>query len=185
MKVATLVTDGFEEVEAIGTFAILRRGGIDVDLYSLADGDARGRYGLHITELRPFSAFSAEGYEALILPGGPEYAAIEASSAAQEAIRTFADADKFVCAICASPTILGRAGYLKGRHYTCFTSMNEDFGGTYHDDYVVRDGRFITAKSAAASIEFGFAILEALAGRDVCEATKRQIYYYDGRVDVD
>ena len=40
--------------------------------------------------------------------------------------------------------------YLKGKNYTCFTSMNEDFGGTYVDTYAVRDGNIITGKSAAA-----------------------------------
>ena len=177
MKVCMIVTDGFEEVEAVGTFAILRLGGVEVDVYSLLDGDATGRFGLTCTALKPFSAFSAEGYEAVILPGGPEYKAIEASEKVQEVIRQFLAEDKFVCAICASPTILGRAGHLKGKHYTCFTAMNDDFGGIYHEQYAVRDGKIITGRSAAASIDFGFAILEALTGEENVKKVKESIYY--------
>ena len=31
-KAAMFVTDGFEEIEAVGAFAILRRGGVEVDV---------------------------------------------------------------------------------------------------------------------------------------------------------
>ena len=55
--------------------------------------------------------------------------------------------------------------------------MNEDFGGTYVDQYVVRDDKIITGRSAAASIDFGFAILEALAGKEKSDQVKRSIYY--------
>ena len=177
MKVCMIVTDGFEEVELVGTFAILRRGGVEADIYSLCDGDATGRFGLTCTNLKPFSSFDGAQYDAVILPGGPEYKAIEASEKVQAVIREFFAADKYVCAICASPTILGRAGYLKGKHYTCFTSMNEDFGGVYHAQYAVRDGKLITGRSAAASIDFGFAILEALTGKENADQVKESIYY--------
>ena len=57
--------------------------------------------------------------------------------------------------------------------------MNEDFGGTFIDKYVVTDGNIITGKSAAATIEFAFAYLEALTGKENAENTKQQIYYYN------
>lgn len=177
MKVCMIVTDGFEEIEAVGTYAILRRGGLTVDVYSLLDKDATGRFGLTITDLRPFSQLNAADYGALVIPGGPEYKALEASTGVQALIKTFIDGGKTVAAICAGPTILGHAGYLKGKKYTCFTSMDEDFGGRYQDDYAVRDGNIITGKSAAATVDFAFTILEALAGKDTADKTKKEIYY--------
>lgn len=177
MKVCMIVTDGFEEIEAVGTYAILRRGGLTVDIYSLLDKDATGRFGLTVTNLRPFSQLNAAQYGALVIPGGPEYKALEASAEVQALIKTFINDGKTVAAICAGPTILGHAGYLKGKKYTCFTSMNEDFGGQYQDDYAVRDGNIITGKSAAATVDFAFTILEAVAGKDVADKTKKEIYY--------
>ncbi len=177
MKACMILTDGFEEMEAVGTYAILRRGGLDVDIYSLRGQKATGRFGLTCAELKPFADFKDDNYAALVLPGGPQYKELEACERLQELLRDFDDTGRYLCAICASPTILGRAGLLKGKNYTCFTSMNEDFGGTYHDDYAVTDGKIITGKSAAGTLEFGFAILRALLGEETEEKTKKEIYY--------
>ncbi|MDQ9814952.1 DJ-1/PfpI family protein, partial [Acinetobacter pittii] len=77
----------------------------------------------------------------------------------------------------AGPTVLGHLGLLKGKKYTCFQSMDEDFQGEYQYAYTVTDGNIITGISAAASIEFAFAILEKLIGHEKTEALKQSIYY--------
>lgn len=177
MKVCMLVTNGFEEAETVGTYAILRRGGLEVDIYSLCGTQATGRFGLTCCELKPFEQFTDTGYAAIILPGGPQYQQLQAHKTVLHLLLDFAARGKYVCAICASPTILGHLGLLKGKKYTCFTAMNEDFGGTYCDDYAVADGNIVTGKSAAAAIDFGFAILEALCGKAVADKTKADIYY--------
>lgn len=55
--------------------------------------------------------------------------------------------------------------------------MNEDFGGMYVDQYAVIDGTIITGRSAAAVIDFAFAIIEKLEGRKKAEEVKASIYY--------
>lgn len=176
-KVCMIVTNGFEEIEAIGTYAILRRGGLDVDIYSLAGSEATGRFGVTCAKLLPFEQLDAAHYDALVIPGGPQFKELEANAHVQQTIRDFMDTGRITAAICAGPTILGRAGYLKGRKYTCFTAMNQDFGGTYQEDYAVKDGNVITGKSAAATIDFAFMVLEAVAGKETAEQTKKEIYY--------
>ena len=57
--------------------------------------------------------------------------------------------------------------------------MNEDFKGTYVDTYAVRDGKIITGKSAAGTIDFGFKIVETLLGKSKAEETKNTIFYYN------
>ena len=86
---------------------------------------------------------------------------------------------KKVAAICAAPTILGKLGFLKNKKYTCFPPLNEDFGGNYIDRYVVKDNNLITGKSAAATIDFAFAIVEELLGKNYAESIKNSIYYYN------
>ena len=172
-----IVTNGFEEVETVGTYGILRRGGLTVDVYSLRGEKATGRFGLTCCELKSFADFSDDNYTAIILPGGPQYQELENTPRVLQLLQDFYTRGKYVCAICASPTILGHLGMLKGKKYTCFTSMNEDFGGTYCDDYAVADGQIITGKSAAAAIDFGFAILQALLGKEAANTTKADIYY--------
>ena len=172
-----LVTNGFEEVETVGTYAILRRGGLEVDIYSLRGEQATGRFGLTCCQLKSFADLKDRDYAAVILPGGPQYQELENNVQVLNLLRDFHARGKYICAICASPTILGHLGLLKGKKYTCFTAMNEDFGGTYCDDYAVADGQIITGKSAAAAIDFGFAILQALCGKETADKTKKDIYY--------
>ena len=86
------------------------------------------------------------------------------------------DNNKVVSLICAAPTILGKLGYLKNRKYTCFTSMNEDFGGTYIDEKVVVDGNLITARSVASALVFSYAIIEKLLGKEELLKVYTRIY---------
>lgn len=177
MKVMCILTDGFEELEAVGTIALLRRAGIVIDVYAVENTSATGRFQLTFDPLLNTKTLSVDQYDALFIPGGPHYAKLEADEQVKMIIKHFFDQNKIVSAICAAPTILGRLGYLKGKKYTCFTSMNDDFGGTYLDQYVVADGNLITGRSAAASIEFAFALLEKLEGKAKADEVKKSIYY--------
>ena len=176
-KVALLLADGFEELEAVGTYAMLSRGGLDVDIYALSDKDTTGRFGLTCSKLHSFSALNASYYDALVLPGGPGYELLEKNEHVQKILEQFMDSGRVVAAICASPTILGRAGYLQGKKYTCFTSMNDDFGGAFTGEYVAVDGNIITGQSAAATVDFGLAIIEKLLGKEKADQVKKSIDY--------
>ena len=177
MNVCLLLADGFEEIEAIGTFAILSRAGLKVDLFTVSGDNTTGRFGLTCTRLKPFSQLNAGDYQALVLPGGPGYHVLEENPQVKQLIEQFTSEGKVVAAICASPTILGKRGYLKGKTYTCFSAMNEDFGGTFTGQYAETDGNIITGQSAAATIDFAFAIVEKLLGKEKAAEVKKSIYY--------
>ena len=177
MRICTILSNGFEELEAIGTIALLKRSGIEIDIYALNGTYANGKHQLTFSNLIELKDVNVEDYDGLLIPGGPHYAELENSELVKEIIRKFMNEQKLVCGICAAPTIFGHMGYLKNRNYTCFTSMNEDFGGTYLDQYVVTDGNVITARSAAASIDFGFAIINYLQGEKQEMKVKNEIYY--------
>ena len=177
MKVCLLLANGFEELEAIGTFALLSRAGLTVDLFALSNQDAKGRFGLTCTQLKPFDTLCAQDYQALVLPGGPGYHVLEENPKVKQLIEQFNAEGKVVAAICASPTILGKRGLLKGKTYTCFSAMNEDFGGTFTGNYAETDGNIITGQSAAATVDFAFAIVENLLGKAKADEVKKSIYY--------
>ena len=176
MKVLALIFDGFEELEATAPFALLRRAGIDLTIASNKI-HATGSHNLTYTNLKNINDINYKDYDSLLLPGGPHYKYIESNENILNIIRHFMDNNMVVSAICASPTIIGKLGYLKNKNYTCFKSMNEDFGGNFIDCYVVIDGNLITAKSAAASIDFAYAIIEKLAGRETLNRVKEHIFY--------
>jgi 4-methyl-5(b-hydroxyethyl)-thiazole monophosphate biosynthesis len=178
-KAAVLLDNGFEELEAMGPIALLRRGGVEVDLVSVENkNEATGRFGVTYAPAVPMNEYDFSKADALILPGGPQYKTLESNPAVIEQIKAFAaNPDKILAAICASPTILGRLGLLENKDYTCFTAMNEDFGGNYHARYAVKDGNLITGRSAAAAIDFAFEILAALQGDQKAQEVKESIYY--------
>lgn len=176
-KVMCIMSDGFEELEAVGTIALLRRAGVQIDVYAIDHTSATGRFEITMSNLSDLSNCDINKYDALFLPGGPHYATLEKNHQVQAIIKDFFGKDKVVSAICAAPTILGRMGYLKGKQYTCFTSMNDDFQGTYVDRYAVVDGNLVTGRSAAAVIDFAFALLAKLEGSAKAEEIKQSIYY--------
>ena len=72
-------------------------------------------------------------------------------------------AGKIVAAICAAPIVLERAGVLEGREFTAYPGVGEKIeGGNFKEELVVRDGNIITSRGPATSMEFAFAIAEAL-----------------------
>lgn len=143
MKVCVVMDNGFEELEAMGPIALLRRAGIDVDLVCIEGHEVTGRFGVTYSPAIPFDSYDFDQADCLVLPGGPHWQKIEKNEKVCEQLKAFA-ADKVLAAICAAPTILGKLGLLKGKNYTCFQSMNEDFGGTYQYAYTVTDGNLIT-----------------------------------------
>lgn len=176
MKAAILMDNGFEELEAMGPIDLLIRGGVDLDIVSVSGNSVTGRSGVTFANTHSMDTYDFEQADCLIIPGGPHYQKIEKNEEVLCLMKEFAN-HKIIAAICAAPTILGHLGLLQGKNYTCFTSMNEDFGGTYHDEYAVVDGNIITGKSAAACVDFGFAILEVLVGKEECDKVKQSVYY--------
>lgn len=177
MKALMLLTNGFEEVEAIGSAGIIRRAKISLDMASLHGTSATGRFGVTVTNLLKIEEIIKEDYDCLIIPGGPQYVEFESSQVVKNLILYFFNNNKYIAAICAGPTILGHLGLLKNKDYVCFKSMNEDFGGRFIDQYVVCDGKLITAVSAAASINFGLMIVEKLGSKDLRKQEEQRIYY--------
>lgn len=175
MKVCMILDNGFEELEAMGPIALLRRAGIQVDLVRVCQEEVTGRFGVTYSPSIRMEDYDFDQADCLVLPGGPHYAKIEKNEAVCEKLIYFAQ-NKVLAAICASPTILGKLGLLKGKKYTCFKEMNEDFGGEYIYSYAVTDGNLITGVSAAASIEFAYAIIGKLLGKEELEKVKQSIY---------
>lgn len=76
---------------------------------------------------------------------------------------------KLLAAICVSPAILAKAGVLKGKKATVWSSFSDksgietlkNNGAEFIDEPVVQDGNIITANGPQAAKEFGFALLNA------------------------
>ncbi|MDY4788684.1 MAG: DJ-1/PfpI family protein [Bacilli bacterium] len=171
MKVLAILNDGFEDLEANGTIIILRRAGYEVTVIS-DSSSVKSKYTTY-TNLKTFNDISFGDYDLLFLPGG----GYTPSEKTNDAIKYFIENNKYVAAICSAPTYLGKLGYLKNRQYVCFPSMNEDFGGTYVDTYVVYDNKVFTARSVSSAMKLPFKILEVIDGTEKVKQVKKQMEY--------
>jgi protease I len=126
----------------------------------------RPGYGLE-ADLAIADADSRE-YEAVLLLGGraPEY--LRNNVRLLDLVRAFDAAGKWIFAICHGIQILGAAGLLNGKRFTCYEQVRfeaEREGGTFVQEQSVRDGRMITAQTWQSHPEFYRDIVECLGQR--------------------
>jgi len=167
---------GFEEIEALATVDVLRRAGIETVMAGIGAKAIEGAHGITITsDVEAGELTPDESTEAVVLPGGmPGTANLEQSSDVSRFIDYAAGHDIPICAICAAPSILGRRGLLDGVRAVCYPGY-EEYLPCFFDENVVRDRGFITARSAAYSIDFALEIVYALRGGDEAQKLRKAL----------
>lgn len=162
-KIAVFLAVGFEEIEAISTIDVLRRGGMEVDLISVSGNmDVEGSHGITIRcELLYYNVDYSE-YDVLVLPGGgPGTENLSKHEGLLDLLPQFIDNGKKVAAICAAPTILGGLGLLEGKEAICYPGLEDALkGAVISSKPVVTDGQIITGRGAGVSMAFGLEILK-------------------------
>lgn len=173
MKNAFLfLATGFEEIEALGTLDILRRGGVRIFTVSIT-GELKvmGAHNIPVTADFVFEEADFTIADALILPGGiPGSNHLNTCTRLKDLIMrlTSQKEDILLCAICAGPMVLGSLGLLKGKKATCFPYFEPTMIGAIPcEDGVVQDGNIITAQGPGFMFEFGFCILRNLRNEEV------------------
>ena len=177
MKVLTILNDGFEELEAIGTIDVLLRAGYEVVVG--ADKDTIiSKHNLAYSNLKLLNKINYSLFDLLFLPGGGYIPSKETNNA----INFFAKNNKYLAAICSGPTYFGKLGYLKGVNYVCFPSLNSDVGGNFIDTYVVYDKKIFTARSVASNTLLPLKIVLELSGEKHLKALLKQMEYLDDSI---
>lgn len=172
------LADGFEEVEAIAPVDMLRRAGVEVKTVGVTGEVISSSHGIKvIADISLSEVVLDESLEAVILPGGlPGATNLEESAEVQKAIDFASENNKYLCAICAAPQILGHKGLLKGREAIAYPGFETELeGAVISDKHVAVDGKFITAKGAGVATEFGLAIVSALKGEDTADKIGKAI----------
>jgi len=107
-------------------------------------------------------------FDLLLIPGGPGVARLRDDNRAAMLAGDFHSRGKWIAAICAAPLVLHDAGLLAGRRFTAHFSAREALPDA-SDERVVVDGRLITSRGAGTALDFGLAIITALAGAEAAE----------------
>lgn len=116
--------------------------------------------------------------QALILPGGyPGYKNLCESAEVGALITQFHKEGKLLCAICGAPTALKANQICRGAAITCHTSVKEELTDYYSilSSAVVKYMNIITGMGAGRSLEFAFAIAEALTSKEKVEEIKAKM----------
>lgn len=180
--VSILLGNGFEEVEALTPCDLLRRAGVEVALAGVNGIEIVGSHGIVVRADLPLDAVHVEALDMLILPGGLKgVQSILECSAALELVKRTWEAGKYVCAICAAPTILVKLGIVGDAPAVCYPGKEPEMGDAQiRNANVVRHGKLITARAAGASVDFALSLISVLKGPEEAERIAKQIVYLGG-----
>lgn len=168
-KVAVMLADGFEEIEAVTIIDVLRRGGVDTVAVGLDKLPVIGTHNLKVQADITLCDLDADSFDMIVLPGG--YGGMQNLSGSPKMIETIKKFDKngkFIAAICAAPIVLSVSEVIKGK-FTCYPSCESGIsGGEYvADQNVVIDGKIITSRGPATAMEFALELVKILNGERV------------------
>jgi protease I len=154
VKVAILVTDGFEQVELTEPRKALDDAGADTSIISPKRDVVRGwnftDWGDNFAVDVPLDQARPEDFDALLLPGGvinPDRLRTEPK--AVEFVKSFFSADKPVAAICHGPWTVIEAQAARGKRIAAWPSLKTDLtnaGAQWIDQEVVVDGKLVSSR---------------------------------------
>lgn len=172
------LANGFEEIEALYTLDVLRRAGVEIKTVGVGGKIATGSHQIPVVcDTVDTDISLLDDFDMIILPGGlPGSTNLDESEVVDAFIKKALEGDKFICAICAAPFILGKRNILNGKRATCFPGFeNQLIGATIVDAGCVRDGKIITGRAMGSAHEFALEILSALLGNDTALKIKNAI----------
>ena len=171
-KAIVFLANGFEEMEALGTVDILRRGGIEVQTVSItADPIVTGAHQVPVTADTTIDKAVLNDADALILPGGmPGASNLNNSETVKEALLQQYREGRIVAAICAAPMVLGGLGLLKGRNATCSPGFEPQLiGANATGEAVEVSDNVITGKGPGLVMNFALALVASIKNDAVAE----------------
>ena len=175
MKTMIILANGLEECEGLIVYDLLYRAGVEVDLVGL-DTKIISSHNVTIIPHKLIDEINSDEYNCLVLPGGmPGTLNLENDDRVQQLIDEFVTKDKYICAICAAPSILIHKSLLKENKFICFPGFEN--GLTPLNQKAVQDNKFITGKGMGAAIEFAYLIIKNLISEDKAKEVLNKIQY--------
>ena len=166
-RVLLPLANGSEELEAVTVLNILRRAGIEALSASLDGEPVRGSRGTILIPDTSLAEALKRDFDMVVLPGGqPGTSNLKADARIIKLVQDMAAGGRYVCAICAAPSILAAAGLLDGKRATSFPGSLDAFPKVARQDQaVVEDGKFITSRGPGTAMDFALTLVERLAGK--------------------
>ena len=174
MRIAMVIAPkDFRDEEFFIPYEYFKEKGYEVDVFSTEKGLAKGSLGKTFNVEKSIDELSLS-YDALVFAGGPGVPLLRNDERVIQKVKDYFNAGKLVAAICWSPTILAKAGVLKGKKATVWKGFDpeygkmtnevlEESGATYTGNAVEVDGNIITGNGPRAALSYAKAIDEWLS----------------------
>lgn len=179
-KVLIFMAEGHEEIEALTVVDLLRRAGIEIDMVSIT-GNKRvpGSHGIMTVCDKLIEQVNFDSADMLVLPGGmPGTLNLELCEPLMDQVHGFNTSKKGLAAICAAPTVFGKAGLLQGKKATCYPGMEGDLlGANVSTDAVCHDGHIITSRGLGTAIPFALEIIKTFQGDAAADKIAKSVVY--------
>lgn len=179
-KACIVLAEGFEEIEALTVVDCLRRADIFVNVTSLNDDlIVNGAHNIKVMAEEFFSSTNLSDFDILILPGGGLGTQnLSKSMLVKDALKYMVENDKYIAAICAAPSVLGKYGILDGKCACCYPGFEDKLtGATVSHNGVEKSGKVITARAMGVSIDFSLEIISTLLDSNTAERISDSILY--------
>ncbi len=175
VRVAVIVTVGFEQIEMTSPRDALMEQGAEVDILAPHEGQVLGfnhnEKADHFEVDFPIDQADPADYDAVLLPGGVVNGdALRMNQAAQMFLKQANDDDKPIFVICHGGWILISAGLVRGRTITSWPTLQDDMrnaGANWVDAPVVADENIISSRKPDDLEHFNREILKALGAAQV------------------
>lgn len=180
MRVAILVTDGFEQVEMTEPRKALENEGAETVLMAPKRGEVQGFHhdekGDRFPVDQSLDEAGASDFDAVVLPGGVINAdKLRIDKRAQDFVRRISHTGKPIAVICQGPWLLISAGLVRGRTLTSYETIQDDIrnaGGHWVDREVARDGLLVSSRKPGDLPAFAEAMIRTFM--EAREARQRQ-----------
>ncbi len=171
--------DGFEEIEGVASFDILKRGGIDVKTVGIGSNLITSASGLTVKTDITDKEMTFEGLKGIVLPGGmPGTTNLENNENVIKCIDFCKENHLMIGAICAAPSILGKNGLLSGKEACCYPGFERYLkGAKISSGAVTVCDNIITSNGPGSAMKFGFALVEYFRSKKSVEILKNGMMY--------
>lgn len=188
VRIAIISCNEIEEMELVVPLDIWRRAGFRVDVISLEKKNTIVlQNGLKVSSDTTIDKANINQYNAIYLPGGKGHRKyfVDAWPAKnndnvlklQKFLMKFAETKgKYIFAMCAAPKILNELGLLSKNKYTCYPGFEKGNEKNYTKANICVDNEFITGRAPGAVLEFSYAVIEELDGKDKVEKVRNEIF---------
>ena len=183
-KIAMIIAPrGYQDVEFGTPYTYFTDHGATVDVYSTQKGTANGSLGGKVKVEHDLSELNVSNYNAIVFIGGPGTSLVRNDNNSIKIAKDSVNAGKVLGAICLSPTILAKAGVLKGKNATVWYGPDSELdmltseylekqGARYTSSDVTVDGNIITADGPKSALKYATEIWKKLTEKQQVQQLK-------------